>query len=84
MKNKKQIPVGATWVAESTEIKRKSYIWLSERRKSGIEIWRWKTVRTYDNESVIDEDWDNSYVKAKDDALIWNPSGKRIKYKRIK
>lgn len=80
---KKKIPVGATWVAESQEIRRKSYIWLAERHDTW-EMWRWRTVRTYDNESEIRHDWCTSYRKAVEEALIWNPSGKKIRYKRLK
>ena len=73
-------PVGATWEAKS-ESGKIGRIWL-ERRSRYTEMWMWSD--SYSDNGGGTTDWNPSYYMCRNEIPIWNKSGKKLIFKRIK
>jgi hypothetical protein len=74
-------PVGATWECV-TDMGTRGKITL-EKMEDGFEFWRWTRVEFSDG-SGIETDWGTSYHMCREQILIWNSSGKPIRFKRVR
>ena len=75
-------PIGAKWQATADNGKRGS-IWLA-KRDGDFEMWMYSVCFSDGSSRPEDGDWAASYSSCRENIPIWNKSGKRLVFKRIK
>lgn len=80
--NLSNYPIGAKWraTAENGKI---GNIWLA-KRDDGFEMWMYSVCFSDGSSRTEDGDWASSYSACRNLIPIWNKSGKRLVFKRIK